>query len=81
MARILYFAGLADAAGRTSEEVTLPAGVSDVRGLVEWLRGRGPQLEQALASGKLRVTVNRQVALPGAPVADGDEIALIGLPR
>jgi molybdopterin synthase sulfur carrier subunit len=81
MARILYFAGLAEAVGQTSEDIALPAEVVDVGGLLAWLRSRGPQFEQALAQAKLRVTVNRQIANPGARVTNSDEIALIGLPR
>ena len=81
MARILYFAGLADAVGHVSEDLTLPETVSDVRALIEWLRSRGPQFEQALAQDRLRVTVNRQLSNPDGRVSDSDEIALIGLPR
>jgi len=81
MARILYFAGLAEAIGQTAEDVALPAEVVDVGGLLAWLRSRGPQFEQALAQTKLRVTVNRQIANPAGRVTNSDEIALIGLPR
>lgn len=41
MAKLLYFATLADRLGRTSEEAALPATVTDVRALLAWLRGRG----------------------------------------
>ena len=41
MAKLLYFAALADRLGRTSEETALPATITDVRTLLAWLRGRG----------------------------------------
>ncbi len=81
MARILYFAGLVDAVGTASEEVILPAEVNDVRTLIAWLRRRGPQYEQALARGSVRVTVNKQFAEFDTQVAPDDEIALVGMPR
>lgn len=34
MARILYFAYLVDKLGRSQEDLALPAGVQDVRGLL-----------------------------------------------
>ena len=41
MAKLLYFATLADRLGRTAEETELPPGVPDVRRLPAWLRSRG----------------------------------------
>ncbi len=41
MAKLLYFAALADRLGRTSEDVTLPSHVSNVHTLLAWLRARG----------------------------------------
>ena len=39
--RIVYFAWLREKTGRAEEEVDPPESVTDVRGLIEWLRGRG----------------------------------------
>lgn len=41
MAKILYFSILVDKFGRSSEEVSLPGSVTDVRTLLAWLRMRG----------------------------------------
>lgn len=77
MARLLYFAGLVDAVGRTSEDVSLPAEVNSVRTLLAWLRGRGGVWQTALADEAVRVTVNKQFAAPDHPVRDRDEIAVV----
>ncbi len=77
MAKLLYFAALADRLGRTSEDVTLPAQVGDVRSLLAWLRTRGGPWEQWLADNTVRVTVNRQLTTLDAPVDDRSEIAVL----
>ncbi|RMD68516.1 MAG: MoaD/ThiS family protein [Gammaproteobacteria bacterium] len=74
--RLLYFAALAETLGRTAEEVELPSEVSDVRGLLAWLRGRGGPW-QALEPGTVQITVNRQFAEADTPIGGGDEIALV----
>lgn len=81
MTRILYFASLVDAFGRSSEAVELPAEVRDVAGLLAWLRERGQPWTRLLAEGAVRVTVNKQFAEMKTPVTDGDEIALVGMMR
>ncbi len=77
MAKLLYFAALADRLGRTSEEAALPATITDVRALLAWLRGRGGVWEQFLVDDTVRVTVNRQFATLDTPVNDRHEIALL----
>ncbi len=79
MLRILYFGRLPDLLGRASEELALPAGVGDVRGLLAHLRRRGGAWERALAKEAVKVTVNRAFASPETPVADGDEVALVSV--
>ncbi|HLD13231.1 MAG TPA: hypothetical protein VJB18_00775 [Burkholderiales bacterium] len=50
MAKLLYFAALADRLGRTAEDaVLLPATVTDVRTLLTWLRGCGEALSETAA--------------------------------
>ncbi len=71
--RVLYFASLKEALGRGNETLELPAGVTTVGGLRDWLAGHG---RGALASAKnLRCAVNQDMAGPDATVSDGDEIA------
>src|SRR3546814_16573243 len=44
--KILYFAWLRQRAGTAEETVEPPAGVTDVAGLLDWLRSRGPRSEE-----------------------------------
>jgi len=77
MAKILYFANLVDKLGASSEEVDLPASITDVRALLAWLRARGGNWETALMENKVRVTVNRQFAAPETSLDNTTEIAIV----
>ena len=71
--KVLYFAGLKEALGLAGESVELPAGVSTVGALRDWLVAQG---RDKLASAKnLRCAVNQDMAGLDAPVREGDEIA------
>lgn len=71
--KILYFASLKEALGLAGESVDLPAGVSTVATLRDWLITQG---REKLASAKnLRCAVNQELAGLDAPVREGDEIA------
>ena len=71
--KVLYFASLKEALGIGSETLDLPAGVTTVGGLREWLAGQG---REGLASVRnLRCAVNQHMADADAPVREGDEIA------
>lgn len=75
--RILYFARLREALGRADEELVLPEGVRDVRGLLDFLRARGDAWTAELGAGRaVRAAVNQDMAEPATPIADGDEIAI-----
>lgn len=74
--KVLYFAWLRGKAGTGEEDVTPPAEVSDVRGLIEWLKTRSPGHGEALADLRLvRVAVNQDYVGLDAAVKPGDEIA------
>ena len=77
MAKILYFANLVDKLGSSSEEVSLPASITDVRALLAWLRARGGNWETALMADKVQVTVNRQFAAPETMIDNTTEIAIV----
>ena len=71
--KILYFASLKEALGMGGESVELPAGVTTVGALRDWLVAQG---REKLASAKnLRCAVNQELAGLDAPVREGDEIA------
>lgn len=75
--KLLYFAWLRQKIGAESEQVTLPADVTDVAGLIVWLKGRGDNYAEALKNDKvIKVAVNQAYARPGTPLKDGDEVAL-----
>ncbi len=75
--KILYFAWVKSKTGIGEETVALPEGVTDVAGLLEWLKGRGPEFAEALADPSIvRVAVNQEIANLDAAVAEGDEVAL-----
>ncbi len=74
--RLLYFAWVREKAGRGQEEVTPPAEVADVAGLIAWLRGRGGGPADALADLRLvRVAVNQEYVALDHPVGGNDEVA------
>jgi len=71
--KILYFASLKEAIGMAGETIELPAGVTTVGALRDWLVTQG---REKLASAKnLRCAVNQDMAGLDAPVSEGDEIA------
>jgi len=75
--RLLYFAWLRARIGIGEETVEPPADVRDVAGLVEWLKGRGPNYAEALANlSVVKVAVNQEYVPYGHPVRAGDEVAL-----
>jgi molybdopterin synthase sulfur carrier subunit len=75
--QVLYFGWVRQRIGLAKEEVEPPEGVTDVRGLVEWLRGRGPGYEAGLGNlAAVRVAVNQELAGLDARIRKGDEVAL-----
>jgi molybdopterin synthase sulfur carrier subunit len=75
--KLLYFAWIRSKTGVASEEIELPPGVGDVRGLLEWLRGRGGGFAEALADlSVVRVAVNQEYVKFNHPVRAEDEIAM-----
>ncbi len=75
--RLLYFAWVRERVGTAEEDVQLPAQVTTLGQLVEWLRGRSPGHEAALADLKaLRFAVDQDFAGLDAPVAGAAEVAI-----
>lgn len=75
--KIVYFAWLREKAGVSAEEVSPPATVKDVKGLIEWLRGQDAGHAEALADlSVVRVAVNEEYVHLDHPVDADDEIAL-----
>ncbi|MBT9538942.1 MoaD/ThiS family protein [Thiobacillus sp.] len=79
MVKILFFGDLVDALGMASDEVELPADITDVERLLFMLSRRGEMWKKMLLGNpKLNITINKQFVEKSAPVKDGDEIALVG---
>ena len=75
MITIRYFARLREALGTTEESVSLPADVTTVGAVRDWLSGRGSPWKETLSAPAVLIAVNHETAEPGAQVRDGDEIA------
>ncbi|HKJ74573.1 MAG TPA: molybdopterin converting factor subunit 1 [Alphaproteobacteria bacterium] len=73
---ILYFAWLRERTKTAEETIDLPDGVTDVAGLIDWLKSRGPNYEEAFKEMKaVRVAVNQEHMPLTATIEDGDEVA------
>ena len=74
--KLLYFAWIRERTGRAEEEVELPASVTTVSELVDWLRGRGEEFEVAFENPSVvRAAIDRTHAPLTAPIAGAREIA------
>ena len=72
----MYFAWVREKAGLAAEEVTPPESVTDVAGLISWLRALGGGRAVALADlSLLRIAVNHEHARLDHPVGRDDEVA------
>ncbi|WP_296751166.1 MoaD/ThiS family protein [Thiobacillus sp.] len=79
MVKILFFGDLVETLGMASDEIVLPADVTDVERLLFVLSRRGERWKKMLLGNpKLNVTINRQFAEKSSAIKDGDEIALVG---
>jgi molybdopterin synthase sulfur carrier subunit len=77
MLTLLYFAWIRSRIGLAREQVALPPGITDVAGLIAWLRTRGPGFAEALThSAVVRVAINHTYVRTDHPIAPGDEVAL-----
>lgn len=75
--KILYFAWLRQRIGTGEENVAVPENVTDVAGLIKWLKTRGDSFEEALQDvSAIRVAINQEFATPESKIAPDDEVAL-----
>jgi molybdopterin synthase sulfur carrier subunit len=74
--RILYFARIRQIAGRSMEEIELPASVTTVAALIEFLSARDEAVAAALADRRtLRAAVDQNHVALEASIAGAREIA------
>ena len=77
MIRVLYFASLRERLGCAQEDIEIPPGVSDVRGVLASLRARGGVWADALAEGEtVLVARNQEMAALATKLTDGDELGV-----
>jgi len=75
MITVLYFARLRETLGTGSEQIALPADVSNIAGLRAHLIARGGAWADELEKKAIRVAINQSMASGDSRIADGDEIA------
>ena len=74
--KILYFARIRQIAGKSSEEVDVPASVSTVADLIDHLSARDESVAAALAERRtLRAAVDQNHVALDAPVKGAREVA------
>jgi molybdopterin synthase sulfur carrier subunit len=74
--RLLYFAWVKEKAGVASEEVELPGDVATIAELIDWLKARGPEFENAFARSEvIRAAIDRTHVRHDAKIEGAREIA------
>jgi sulfur-carrier protein len=74
--RLLYFAWVKEKAGVAAEDVELPDGVATIAELIDWLKARGPEFENAFARSEvIRAAIDQSHVRHDARIAGAREIA------
>ncbi len=73
---VLYFAWVREKIGKSSEVITLPAGVVTIADLVTLLRARGEEYREAFAKPEVvRAAIDREHVKATAAIGQAKEIA------
>ncbi|MBY0340896.1 MAG: molybdopterin converting factor subunit 1 [Rhodocyclaceae bacterium] len=75
MITVLFFAGLREALGASSETLALPDGVTTVSALRDHLAARGDRWTALASARNLRAAVNQDMVPLTTAIKDGDEVA------
>ena len=74
--RVLYFAWVKEKAGIAAEDIDPPADVATIAELIDWLKARGPEFENAFARSEvIRAAIDRTHVRHDAPIRGAREIA------
>jgi molybdopterin synthase sulfur carrier subunit len=77
MIDLVYFAWVREAIGTDGETLAVPADVTTIAALLDWLAARSPGHAAALADrARIRVAVDQAFAGPDTAVAGAREIAI-----
>lgn len=75
--KLRYFAWVRERIGHAEEDIVLPGDVATAGDLLDWLKGRGPEYEHALAEpAAIRVAIDQVHARRDTPLAGAREVAL-----
>jgi sulfur-carrier protein len=73
---VMYFASLREAVGTNREALELPASVTTIALLIDFLVQRGPQWREALQLSKgMKCALNQEVVSVDTALTNGSEIA------
>jgi molybdopterin synthase sulfur carrier subunit len=74
--RVLYFAWVKEKAGIAAEDIDPPPDVATVAELIDWLKARGPEFENAFARSEvIRAAIDHTHVRHDAPIRGAREIA------
>ncbi|MEI7805408.1 MAG: molybdopterin converting factor subunit 1 [Hyphomicrobiales bacterium] len=74
--KLRYFAWVRERVGKAEEDISLPAGVTTVGGLMDWLAGRGEEYAHAFENRKfIRAAIDRTHVPPETAIKGAAEIA------
>ena len=75
--QVLYFGWVKSRIGIGKEELSIPPEVTNVGGLIDWLKSRGDSYANAFEDvTALRFAVNQEIMPLDATITDGDEVAV-----
>ncbi len=74
--KLLYFGRPRERLKLDSESAELPPAAATVADLLAALRARGGDWETELAETRVRCSVNQELCALGAPLHEGDEVAI-----
>jgi len=73
---VQYFASLREIIGLAEEEITLPAGVTSIRELLDYLQTKGATYDQAFRERVyIRAALNEKVVDLDSKISNGDIIS------
>jgi molybdopterin synthase sulfur carrier subunit len=74
--RVLYFAWVKEKTGIAAEEIDPPAEVATIAELIDWLKARGPEFENAFARSEvIRAAIDQSHVRHDARIEGAREIA------
>ena len=74
--KLFYFAWVREKIGRAEEDLELPAGITTVAELIDWLKQQGPEYGEAFRRAEVvRAAVNQTHVAPSASIVGATEIA------